>query len=225
MKGMVLKYTHGSTIFSVYTQSFSNLVSDAHTLQSGSNLSDHFPLLFKFHVNCLAVFSPPPPPPSSSSSSHRILWSKVSDTTIENYQNLVSKRLPNFPSDIRECSRVGCCHHSKLMDDYAHQLVSTLLACSKLCFPSRSPSSRPLVGWRDFCQDLKQDTDFWYRVWREAGCPPSLVFFIISRRAPRENINHLFVVLSVNSTGLFVKNLLKTMQTRKKTVFGQLLGN
>ena len=39
------------------TRSSSHLVSNAHTLQSGSNLSDHLPLLFNFTVNCAAASS------------------------------------------------------------------------------------------------------------------------------------------------------------------------
>ena len=63
-------------------QSFSGLVSDAQTLQSGSNLSDHFPLCFKFHVNCSAASRHFLPPTTPSSISHHILWSKVSKTDI-----------------------------------------------------------------------------------------------------------------------------------------------
>ena len=90
------------------TQSFSGFVSDAQTLRSGSNLSDHFPLCFKFHVNCLAASRHFLPPTTPSSISHHILWSKVSKTDIGNYQDLVCQRLPKLPSDILACAEIDC---------------------------------------------------------------------------------------------------------------------
>ena len=76
--------THSWIDHILCTSSSSNLISNAHTLHSGSNLSDHLPLLFNFHINCAAVpaqssFS------SSSSPSSSTIWSKVSDTNIESY--------------------------------------------------------------------------------------------------------------------------------------------
>ena len=51
MKGMMVLYVLGLTIFSVYRQSTSLLYTDIYTLQSGVNLSDHLPLFFKLHNN------------------------------------------------------------------------------------------------------------------------------------------------------------------------------
>ena len=166
------------------TQSFSGLESGAQTLRSGSNLSDRFPLCFKFHVNCSAA-SRHFLSPTTPSISHHILWSKVSKTDIGNYQDLVCQRLPKLPSDILACAEIDCSYHRKNLSTGHHSLT----ACAFLCFPCCSSFSSTLVGWKNCCQNLKQDADFWYK--RLVVLP--LVSFSTLRIILRENINHQFV--------------------------------
>ena len=167
------------------------LVSDAQTLRSGSNLSDHFPLCFKFHVNCSAASCHFLPPTTPSSISHHILWSKVSKTGIRNYQDLVCQRLPILPSDILACAEIDCSYHSKLLEEYISQLVTTLTACALLCFPCRSSFSSTLVGWKDCCQILNGMLIFVTRYGKRLVVLPLVSFSTLI--ILRENINRRFV--------------------------------
>ena len=57
-------------------------------------------------------------------------------------------------------------------------LVSTLLKCAYQCFPTyTNTSNQKLVGWNDGAGKLKETTNFWHKVWEEAGCPSSGVLF------------------------------------------------
>ena len=200
------------------TQSFSHLVAEVHTLCSGSNLSDHHPLCFNLLADCTTA--PHSPPPSNISNSDCILWAKVSASDIENYQNILGQRLSTFPADIFNCGTVDCSFHREFLEEYADQFVSTLTSCAVHCFPIRSSSSPTLVGWKDSCQDLKNEADFWYRVWEEAGRPSSGALFNIRTKAPRGNIRHLFVVLNGGTTIWFVRNLLNLFRREGRLVSG-----
>ena len=201
--------------------SSSHLVSNAHTLQSGSNLSDHLPLHFNLYVNASASRSPRHPPPplsSSSSSSSNTLWSKVSATNIEIYCNYLNQHSSTLSTDILSCSDTACLQHNLLLDKYADQLVSTLIACAKQCFPTRSSSSRTLVGWNDSCKDLKHDADFWYKVWKEAGRPLSGTLFDIKKSTKRKYKSSVRR-LKHKQNQLTREKLAKSFAERKKAGF------
>ena len=167
------------------TRSSSHLVSNAHTLQSGSNLSDHLPLLFNFTVNCAAAPCLPQHPPSSCFSPG-FLWSNVSDSNIESYRNYLRCNTPKLPEDTLSCTDPSCSQHNRVLDAYAEKLVSTLIIASKNYLPTRSPTYRTLTGWNYSCKDLKQDADFWYNIWNEAGRPPSGILSDIKKSTKRK---------------------------------------
>ena len=52
--------------------------------------------------------------------------------------------------------------------------------------PRLSPTYRTLTGWNDSCKDLKQDADFWYNIWNEAGRPPSGILSDIKKSTKRK---------------------------------------
>ena len=150
------------------------------TLFSGSILSDHFPLCFQIQVHCLSSV---PSPTSSTSNSLRIDWHKASPSDIQKYRDIVSLNLSVLSSEAINCYSTDCSCHLELLDDYAHHLVHTLLDCACLCIPSHTTSSsRSLVGWKDGVSSLKEATNFWHKVWVEAGCPSSGVLFSIKSR-------------------------------------------
>ena len=95
----------------------------------------------------------------------------MSDADVEEYCDHPGQCIPKLPIDLSSCSDTACSQHNTLIDEYADKLVSTLITCASCCFPAQLSSSQTLVGWKDSCKDLKQDADFWYKVWREAGCP------------------------------------------------------
>ena len=71
------------------------------------------------------------------------------------------------------------CHHW-----YAQHLLSVLLSSAYACIPlSLKSSHHKLVGWPKRCSDLKRTSIFRYKVWCEAGCPPSGVLCQIRKKA------------------------------------------
>ena len=41
------------------------------------------------------------------------------------------------------------------------------------------------MGWNDGLRKLRHETNFWYHVWLEAGCPKSGVLFDIKKKAKK----------------------------------------
>ena len=77
----------------------------------------------------------------------------------------------------------ACCLKYPLLDFYAEHLVTILLDCTFHCFPCCSTTA--VVGWSDITSAVKNDANFWHRVWEEAGCPSAGVLFNIKRAAKR----------------------------------------
>ena len=114
----------------------------------------------------------------------RLDWHKASPSDIQKYRDMVSLNLSVLSSEASNCYSTDCSCHLELLDDYAHHLVHTLLDCACLCIPSHTTSSpRRLVGWKDGVSSLKEATNFWHKVWVEAGCPSSGVLFSIKKNA------------------------------------------
>ena len=74
------------------------IVSNVNIVNSGSILSDHFPLCFQIQVNC--IFTSPSPSSSSTFTHLRVDWSKASSSDLEKFCDLVSQNLSPLPSEI-----------------------------------------------------------------------------------------------------------------------------
>ena len=70
-----------------------------------------------------------------------------------------------------------------MIDSYADTLVNILLDCAHSSIPSISSTPRRLAGWNDSPSELRRETNFWHKVWEEAGCPSSVVLFNIKKNA------------------------------------------
>ena len=113
----------------------------------------------------------------------------VSQLNIEKYQQMVIQHLSSLPLEVANCSDVSCtCHHMHdSLDSYAQHLVNVLLHCSHHCFPCHTASSsRKLIGWKDGSSKLKEDANFWYRVWDQAGRPSTGTFFTLKKHTKKK---------------------------------------
>ena len=165
------------------SQSLSSLVTDVHTLKHGTNLSDHLPLLFLLHINCSSV--PISLPSAAPKPAVRVDLSKATQANIMKYRDMISARLSDPPAAFMCCSQPDCSTHNSLLDNYAEHIMLTLLDCAYHCFPCRSPSSKRVAGWHDKAGKLKEASNFWYRVWMEAGCPSAGVLSSIKKQAKK----------------------------------------
>ena len=165
------------------SQSLSSLVTDIYSLKCGTNLSDHLPLSFLLHIHCTSV--PISLPSATPKPSPRIDWSKVTPSNIMKYRDMISERLSDPPTEFLCCSQPTCSTHISMLDNYAEHIMSTLLDCAYCCFPCRSSSSKKVVGWHDSAGKLKEASNFWYKVWIEAGCPSAGVLSIIKKQTKK----------------------------------------
>ena len=129
-----------------------------------------------------------------------------------------SQHIPKLPVDILTCANTACSQHHMVLDEYADKLVSTLIACGKTCLPTRSPSFRTVTGWNDFCKDMKRDADFWYKIWKEAGCLHTGVLFDI-KKSTKKKYKSSVRRLKRKQNQLTREKLAKSFAGRKKTGF------
>ena len=90
-------------------------MSNVNIVNSGSILSDHFPLSFQIQVNC--IFTSPWPSSSSTFTHLRVDWSKASSSDLEIFCDLESQNLSPLPSEITSCCSTDCSCHRHLLDD------------------------------------------------------------------------------------------------------------
>ena len=157
----------------ICSQSFSSLVSNVNIVNSGSILSDHFPLSFQIQVNC--IFTSPSPSSSSTFTHLCVDWSTASSSDLEKFCDLVSQNLSPLPSEIISCCSTDCSCHRHLLDDYADHLVHTLLVIPFPLIPALH-GYKNVVCWKDGVSKLKEATNFWHKVWLQAGCPSGVLF-------------------------------------------------
>lgn len=176
------------------TLSFRSHISQIYCMKFGSNLSDHYPLCFQLEFNHYVPSPVSAFPPSSSSSSKTsflpvrflIDWSNVTPSHVAMYQDLVSRKLSALPIELLSCCYPNCIAHIHLLDKYAEHMVATLLNCASCCFPLRKCSvPKRVAGWNDKAKDLKASSNFWHKVWEEAGCPTTGVLTAVRSRAKK----------------------------------------
>ena len=139
---------------------------------------------------------------------------------------MVSLNLSVLSSEAINCYSTDCSCHLELLDDYAHHLVHTLLDCACLCIPSHTTSSpRRLVGWKDGVSSLEEATNFWHKVWIEAGCPSSDVLFGIKKNANKSRYKYAHRWLKRRQNFLLQKKLAHLFAGKSKEEFGRTLSN
>ena len=148
---------------------------------SGSNLSDHHPLVAVF--NCSFNVTPNSVSVSVSSSSASqskpsIAWHCASPDQVSAYCDLVVHSFPSPSTEAFCCTNPHCTSHLCVLKSYCDSLCNTLKVSAELTLPL-SRQGRVISGWNKAASMLKSKANFWHRVWREAGC--SGVLFDIKR--------------------------------------------
>ncbi len=94
---------------------------------------------------------------------------------------------PLLSDEVVDCVDPNCSKHQHLINNLATKLVECLLLSAENTIPMSGErrAQRPLAGWNEFVRPLKEQSDLWYRIWKEAGYPSSGVLFQIKKRAKR----------------------------------------
>ena len=159
--------------------------SNIRTLASGSNLSDHLPLCVD-----LALPAPLLVPEGLDGVSEfgpcRTNWSSVTEDDINRYRTRIAETLPSLQDEFLGCCRAACIGHQAAITSCVDSLLLCLSDASKACLPSVQAGAvchkKCSPGWNDSVRALKQQADFWYKIWMEAGSPSSGVLSVIKKR-------------------------------------------
>ena len=157
---------------------------------SGSNLSDHQPLVavfnrsFNLTPNSASVFSSSASASSFSASQSKpsIAWHHASPVQITAYCDLVAHSLLASPTEVLCCTNPDCTSHLRVLESYCDSLCNILKVSAELTLPL-SRQGRVIPGWNKAASVLKSKANFWHRVWREAGYTCSGVLFDIKRHS------------------------------------------
>ena len=198
------------------SQAISILVTDIYTLQSGVNLSDHFPLFLKLHINHSSLSSLPA---TSSSKLMCIAWSEITSSHIANYLDMFCDRLSDPPAFFCPAPFLITLLMLVCWMIILNIIMSTMLRCAPYCFPCKRSSFKRVPGWKDSAGQLRRASNFWHRVWEEAGCPSSGVLSTIKRQV-KKGINLKYALLNADANILFVIGLPIPSQRERRILSG-----
>lgn len=161
----------------------SSNISHVKCLHSASNLSDHVPLCFNYHLTS-SPHSAMDYTPTNLPSSHseQINWDRVTLNQVNCFQQTVRESLPCLSPDLLDCCLVSCEAHHLAIDDYCSQLFSSITSAAVDCFPIRTKRAKIVPGWNDHVRSLRDAASFWNSVWTELDCPSSGTVFDIRKR-------------------------------------------
>ena len=118
----------------------------------------------------------------ASSVSHS--WHKASHTDLTRYVQCITASLPHLPPEVVSCNSVNCKHHrmKRIWTFVAHTL---LIACLMLpCQAFLKLVLRVIMLPVGLILQLLS-TNFWHRVWIEAGWPSAGLLFNIKTNAKK----------------------------------------
>ena len=130
-------------------------VTNVCSVQSGSNLSDHIPILveLQFAVPMQSSFEV-----GGAGLTRRILWQKASVEQKELYRQQLSARLTKLSCsliDAIHCHDPRCIIHCKLLDQIGAELTDCLLSCATGVIPM-SGERKKLACWHDSAGPAQQ---------------------------------------------------------------------
>ena len=93
-------------------------------------------------------------------------------------------------------------------------IMSTMLHCASYYFPCKKPSFKRVPRWKDSAGQLRRALIFWHRVWEDAGCPSSGVLSTIKRQAKKR---YKFEVCRIKHRGQYlIRDRLAHSFTKRK---------
>ena len=126
-------------------------------------------------------------------------WSRASSHSIDKFQDSVLQSLAPFNPCVSECLSADCSSHLPYLDEYAQNLVTSIVSCASHCIPSRSSSNtHRLPGWKDGVHLLRRAANFWYKVWNEASYSTSCVLFQLKKNMLKVVLSMVYTVLSAD---------------------------
>ena len=156
---------------------FRSMVNSVHSILDGRNLSDHSPLAFSLDFSVFTVDCPP-----AAFKLNSCAWFKATPENISQYQAAVLQSLIKLNCSLGDevvfCCNPSCTVHHLLLEQVCDQLVKCLQEAAKSSIPCRGPGRRRKVaGWSKFVKPELAASQWWYRLWLEAGSPSAVFFF------------------------------------------------
>ena len=163
--------------------SFSAVVTSVRLILDGQNLSDHNPLAFSLNLPAIVVDCPRTVYKPTS-----ISWSKPTSKDIYQYQSIVAQSLVGLgrmlSDDIVLCCNPSCTSHQTLLVEISNQLVTCLKSAADFTIPSAGAGRHPRVaGCSQFVKPELTASQWWHKLWVDAGSPSAGVLFQLKKRA------------------------------------------
>ena len=162
-----------------------SLVTSVHSIMDGRNLSDHNPLVLSLDLSVVSVVCPPVAFKTTCPA-----WFKATPEIIGQYQSSVLQSLAALSSSLDDevvlCCNPLCTAHHQHLELICGQLVKCLKEAAESSIPCRgSGRRRKVAGWSEFVKPELVASQWWYKLWLDAGSPSAGVLFQLKKLAHR----------------------------------------
>ena len=128
------------------SKEFSSQISSIEAVGTGAILSDPVPLSFMLRLDCtLLSFDVSPSKVADCSPD----WSRAFSHSIDKFQDSFLQSLAPFNPCVTECLSADRSAHLPYMDEYAQNLVTSIVSCASHCIPSPSSNTHRLPSCKD----------------------------------------------------------------------------
>ena len=170
------------------SNSLRRCISEFGVINQDSNMSNHIPVKITVKME-LDQYERGGTEFLTNMDSPRVAWCKVKDNHIKQYQMRLDESLKqsSIPS-AAFCQDMQCCDptHRYQIDEWCSELTDKCIDAGLQCLPKRRHKSKIRPGWSEEVKSFKEDSLFWYQVWRNCGEPCSGDIYETMKNAKRQ---------------------------------------
>ena len=152
----------------------SQITNHASVLHLGENLSNHNPILIKFHCNKQSSILDDGTREAHTS---KPAWNKALPAQILAFRAELGQRLDNIATSAAafNCVDVKCSNpdHITAIDQFTSKLTSVIDVAVSRNIPTSNGQHKggEIPGWNDFVRPYQEEAKFWHSVWISYGKP------------------------------------------------------
>ena len=167
------------------------------------NPSRHMPIVVQLTLKCevITVIN------ENTQRQDRIAWYQVNDQQISEYQAALDRILSLYPDfSCLYCDDVTCSLNEHFTDiDKLCELIIKCCLCTDNVFPRINCSnvSKIVPGWKQHVREYREESLFWFNLWKSQGQPQTGILFNNMKEAKRQ---YLYAVRRVKRRKLLIRN-------------------
>ena len=153
----------------IVTDNLLSSVSKYECTHSGSNMSDHSPVVLTVSIDIQHSA------PEVVSSSPKLAWNNAKPVDIDMYKSRLDEKLAEIlvPFEAILCGEIHCNEHHNDITNFHNSIIDACLLADT-CIPrvGDNLSGRKVIpGWNEYVKEHRDRSMFWHSIWKSCDSP------------------------------------------------------